>query len=273
MRSLNYLSGLGLAIVLSIGLSGCGSAKLYSVSPNYNESIRSNNDTLLVIDSCVREDNVGDSDDNFILYKSKIANNAEEPAIKKFLELRGFKITQVLRPTMCGFLKDGKIVAKVQMKKDGKLTLFNPPYIIDNSLDENLTKALQRVSQVSFLSSLHTTDFNNVFRNYYYVKDDMKLIAEKTGSKKIFVINSLDFDVSAANSVGKGIGTAVLTLGMFSTWSTGALKTYATLIDIEKNEILWRTALVIKYPNLYDEDWYLKYFNKNFKDLGKTVKD
>lgn len=58
-RKKNILKA-GLLIAIGSLFVGCGSSNFHRVSPDYEQSMKSNNNFLLVVDNCIKSDYTGD---------------------------------------------------------------------------------------------------------------------------------------------------------------------------------------------------------------------
>ncbi len=253
-------------IIISFIFNGCSARNqdLHKISPNYNELIKSNNNTLVLIDSCVKSDNLDQNSNNFSVYKSKKINEELSLIIKNTLEPEKFKINQILSPTMCGYFPKESKDMKIVIDEDSESIIGNLPYTIDDTISEEYRNALKRISQASYLNFFDNNKFN--FKIPSTLKSDLDFIKSKTNQNKILVINNIASDVSGSKSIAQGVTVAVFTLGMFTAFEKSGLITYVSLIDIEKEEIIWKADVKFGAPYILKREFFEESYKPTILD-------
>ncbi|MDX9901921.1 MAG: hypothetical protein RBT22_10585 [Aliarcobacter sp.] len=243
---------------------GCSSKPIHhTLSPNYENSIKSQeNNTLIFIDSCIYSENIGDNNDNWSVYKSKKVNSKIYDVTKNSLQKKGFKINELKTPFMCGFFRLPTPNIKIKIHEDDDSFVGELPYALNPEIDKKFNDALTRISQSSYEESNLIGKINQIMKSHN-LNQDFEYIKEITGQDKILVINNYSTDVSKERKIAQGVSTLVLSLGLFTYHQYGLFKTYVTLIDLNKQEVIWKTALQFGTPNFDNDDFY----NKTYKEI------
>lgn len=253
------------------GLTGCGGgAKFYSIKNDFNTHIKKDSNIGIIADSCISVDGIGDDGDMFSITKSKEAANASMDGLKKAFDENGLKVNYTDSKSVCAYFKKPSLNVNISLD-DEKIIKGNLPYFTEQ-LDIEYENALKDVLQTSYLSAVSGSNFQKTFLKSENIEESLEVLKRKTNQNKILILNTFGKDVKFSKSLAQGLVTGVLTLGLYSSHDVDFMKLYAVLIDLDKKEAIWSSAMSYKKPDMYDNEWYKDtYYNKTVRSITDNL--
>lgn len=244
---------------------GCGTVpKLHQTSSNYNEIIKEKNDVLVIIDTCLYIDEVGDASDNFNVHNSVFINDLISTEIKSKFSDNTLNIKEIITPTMCGFYPKDILNIKLKVDKDSPIVYSHLPYNLDKNIDIEYKEKLLRLMKSLYInvSNPRLVEFS-LDSN---LKDDLEYIKDKAKVNKILIITNQGNYISTGKRISQGLGTFVMTLGVATAWNNSLFNSYVSLIDIDKEEIIWKSAVAFRNNSFLEDNFIKEHYKKTILD-------
>jgi hypothetical protein len=255
-------------IFLALLTTSCAPSKMFvRTDDTFQNRISKSERVGIINDVCLQFDPLFKRD-YVLLDDSKVAAVLMADEAKKSLEMKGYSVNLVSSPFVGSFLNPADSF-RIAYEKGAEISKINPPFYFEDSIatDEVYVSSLLDV----FNEVYFTMVGNNqpIFSTDSVLRQDLQLIADRTGDDKIlFMIGNgaiVPVGKSILEGVTIGLATALLTFGSFTYYfyDVSYMDSYLALLDLNTGDLLWSNSMRLTDSDPSRESFYSGTWSKN----------
>ena len=260
LRTLSWLILAGVGFMLA----ACTATPPKSTRVSYDPLLAEQAGTLLIVDACVQRDELGDSDDYFVISEAKAGAHAALSELRKYIKDSAIPVRDALIPFVCGAkLKQTSLSIRAADSLKSPVHDARQPLAVsaDISSDPQYIAALSILSTYLSQNTGGLRSHANIDKTEFH--NALALIKARTQASSILYLGARGISRSGGKATAQAIGSivagtvaaiAVVPPSDFSAMNSLFLPDYpedrvvmrGALVDLKNNKIAWSKTVQVK---------------------------